>query len=284
MGLTALGILLAVPCLGAGPAPDVASRLQAVDALAGQVRGLRSRVEQAGKDRKSLQTLAKQLDGWLAGASFDRGLSLAQREEVAIRVAAQLEPAVNAASVALQLAAGQTETAEDRWAAQARDAATQLYAWREAVLHASGKTDAEAVFARIAPLLASARPPASASADARQDFADVAESAAWALRRALYPLRDPHAGKDYDAALATVRKWLALQEDRLAHAGCPMPATNFSRPANESSGSATLAPARPDQAAAFQAWRAARIADAVRAWQEAAAACPKLPATPPTRP
>jgi hypothetical protein len=183
---------------------------QTVDHVARDVTAVGSEAQGCQRQRKCLESVAKKLDATVTRlGGLQRGLGLLDREALGIRIAWKVEPAVERATVALQLAVGQTETEDDRAAQRAREAAVQLYQWRDEVLQ-GGKQDREVLYAKIAPVLEKARPAASASGAVREDFEQTAVVAAWALRRALFR-QDPHLSPD--ARVLATRLDLAL--DRL---------------------------------------------------------------------
>lgn len=216
---------LALLLVGHAAWADVpADRVQRVDAAGREFARLTTVARACPRHRKCLEPVAKRLQDTLRGLEgVDRDLGLLDREELALRFAWKVEPEVSALVVALAMSG--TETADDRAAAQARQAAAQLYAWRDEVRQGK-KQDREAVYARIAPLLEKARPGRQASQEARDDFEQTAEAAAWDLRRALYPQRDPHrseAGRKLEGRLAGILARLETPEAPGALHSRPLP-------------------------------------------------------------
>jgi hypothetical protein len=180
-------------------------RQQTVDHVARDVTAVGSEAQGCHRQRKCLEAVAQKLDATVRRlGGLDKGLGLLDREELGIRIAWKVEPAVERATVALQLAVGQTETDDDRRAERTRQAAAQLYQWRDEVLH-GGQEDREVVYAKIAPALEKARPAAGASTAVREDFEQTAEAAGWTLREALYPRGDPHASPAFNKLVLEMR-------------------------------------------------------------------------------
>jgi hypothetical protein len=149
-----------------------------VDRLAVEVRTLADDAREARvADRRTLaanrKAMARQLDELLAKARFERGLPAGPREELAVRVAWKLEPAVNRALIALS----GVETDDDRQSVRTRELAASWYAAREQCrLGKCGQVpDCKAI-------LVMDRPKGDSAVEAARDFDEVAGAACLALR------------------------------------------------------------------------------------------------------